>query len=179
MSCVPEGKYLIEKRITHERGFHLILRDVPERSWILIHPANDALKELQGCIAPVMKLSDIGKGIHSQKAMDKLLEAFEEVQKENELVYLTIKKQSNMNIIKQAQQPTPKFFKKLRTAGLILAAIGGAILSAPISLSAGVITAAGYLTVGASVLSAVSQVAVEQEENPPQEEMNHNSHASP
>ncbi|WKK84071.1 DUF5675 family protein [Marivirga arenosa] len=179
ISCIPEGRYLLEKRITHERGFHLMLKNVPGRSWILIHPANDAMKELQGCIGSVMKLSGTGKGIHSRKAMHKLLEAFEEVQKENELVYLTIKKQSNMNIIKRAQQPTPKFFKKLRTAGLILAAIGGAILSAPISLPAGVITAAGYLTVGASVLSAVSQVTVEQEETPPQEEMNHNSHASP
>jgi len=179
ISCIPEGRYLLEKRITHERGFHLILKNVPGRSWILIHPANDALKELQGCIAPVMKLSGIGKGIHSRKAMDKLLEAFEEVKKENELVYLTIKKQSNMNIIKRAQQPTPKFFRKLRTAGLILAAIGGAILSAPISLPAGVITAAAYLTVGASVLSAVSQVTVEQEEKPPQPENKEKAHASP
>ncbi|WKK83392.1 hypothetical protein [Marivirga arenosa] len=85
-----------------------------------------------------------------------------------------------MNIIKRAQQPTPKFFKKLRTAGLILAAIGGAILSAPISLPAGVITLAGYLTVGASVLTAVSQVTVETESIDSKEKLSKSQdHASP
>ncbi|WP_322348418.1 DUF5675 family protein [Marivirga arenosa] len=67
------------------------MKNLPGRSWILIHPANDALTELQGCIAPVMKLSGIGKGIHSRKAMDKLLESFEEVQKENELYISPLK----------------------------------------------------------------------------------------
>nr|WP_296619282.1 hypothetical protein [Marivirga sp.] len=72
-----------------------------------------------------------------------------------------------MNILERAKKPTPKLFKKLRTVGLILAAAGGAILGAPIALPAGLITVAGYLTVGASVLTAVSQVTVEDEGKTP------------
>ncbi len=68
-----------------------------------------------------------------------------------------------MNILNRAKQPTPKFFKKLRAIGLILATAGGAILGAPIALPAGLITFVGYLTVGATVLTAVSQVTVEDE----------------
>lgn len=68
-----------------------------------------------------------------------------------------------MNILKRAQQPTSKFFKTLRNIGLALAAVSGAILTAPISLPAAVISAAGYLAVAGSVLSAVSQITTEKE----------------
>lgn len=68
-----------------------------------------------------------------------------------------------MNILKRAQQPTPKFFKALRNIGLALVAASGALLTAPISLPAAVVTAAGYLAVAGSVLSAVSQITTEQE----------------
>lgn len=180
ISCIPEGKYLLEKRITHERGFHLILKSVPGRSWILIHPANDARTELEGCIAPVTELTGIGKGINSRDALEKLLEVFEEAQKHQNHIYITIKEKSAMNIIERVKKPTPKLFRKLRTVGLILAAAGGAILGAPITLPAGLITVAGYLTVGASVLTAVSQVAVEDEEKmPPLPEVKNKGDASP
>ena len=46
--------------------------DVPNRKFILFHPANNAQKELQGCIAPVTKLSGPGLGLMSRKAFDKL-----------------------------------------------------------------------------------------------------------
>ncbi|WP_367275748.1 DUF5675 family protein [Marivirga sp.] len=167
VSCIPEGRYLLEKRITHERGFHLILKSVPGRSWILIHPANEAQTELEGCIAPVMELTGIGKGTNSRDSLEKLLEVFEEALKHQEHIYITIKEKSVMNILERAKKPTPKLFKKLRTVGLILAAAGGAILGAPIALPAGLITVAGYLTVGASVLTAVSQVTVEDEGKTP------------
>jgi hypothetical protein len=68
-----------------------------------------------------------------------------------------------MNILKRAQQPTPKFFKTLRNIGLALVAASGALLTAPISLPAAVVSAAGYLAVAGSVLSAVSQMTTEQE----------------
>ena len=45
--------------------------------------------------------------------------------------------------------------------GLVLAAVGGAIMTAPISLPAVVVSIAGYLTVAGGVISAVSQVTVE------------------
>ena len=63
-----------------------------------------------------------------------------------------------MNIIERIQAPTPTFFKKLRNIGLVIAAIGTAIISAPVSLPAAVVTAAGYLTVAGTVIGAVSQV---------------------
>ena len=64
-----------------------------------------------------------------------------------------------MNLKQRWQAPTPPFFKKLRKWGLIIAAIGGAVITAPVSLPAAVITVAGYLTVAGAVASAVSQTA--------------------
>ena len=66
-----------------------------------------------------------------------------------------------MKIIDRAQAPTPKFFKILRTIGLALLAVSGAILTSPIVMPAVVVTAAGYAAVAATVLSAVSQVTVD------------------
>ena len=67
------------------------------------------------------------------------------------------------NIIQRVQSPTPKFFKKLRNIGLILAAIAGTIATAPIALPAVIIKIAGYIAVASGVASAVSQTAVEGE----------------
>lgn len=64
-------------------------------------------------------------------------------------------------IVERASAPTPKFFKTLRNVGLTIAAVGGAILSAPIALPAAVVTVAGYLVVGGGVATAVSQLTVE------------------
>jgi len=64
-------------------------------------------------------------------------------------------------IINRLISPTPKFFKKIRTIGLTLGAIGGALLTAPITLPATVITIAGYLATAGIVASAVSTVAKE------------------
>lgn len=68
-----------------------------------------------------------------------------------------------MNLIERVGSPTPKFFKKLRNIGLILAAVSGTIVAAPIALPAVVIQIAGYLAVASSVASAVSQTAVVEE----------------
>ncbi len=67
-----------------------------------------------------------------------------------------------MNVVERLCAPTPKFFKKLRTVGLILAAAGGAIIAAPVVLPAALVTAAGYVIVAGSVATAVSQAAVEE-----------------
>lgn len=66
-----------------------------------------------------------------------------------------------MNIQERAKAPTPKFFRILRTIGLSLLAVSGSILAAPIALPAAVVTAAGYVAVAGGVISAVSQVTVE------------------
>ena len=61
-------------------------------------------------------------------------------------------------IINRATAPTPKFFKVLRIVGLALAAVGGTILAAPITLPAIVTTIGGYVAVAGGVLSAASQL---------------------
>ena len=66
-----------------------------------------------------------------------------------------------MNIIKRAEAPTPEFFKTLRTIGLALLAVSGSIMAAPIALPAAVISAAGYVAVAGGVISAVSQITVD------------------
>jgi uncharacterized membrane protein HdeD (DUF308 family) len=63
-----------------------------------------------------------------------------------------------MNIIKRVKSPTPKFFKVLRNIGLVLAAVGGTILAAPVGLPAIVVTIGGYVAVAGGVISAVSQL---------------------
>jgi hypothetical protein len=62
-------------------------------------------------------------------------------------------------ITERIKSPTPKFFKKIRTIGLTLGAIGGALLAAPITLPATVMSIAGYLATAGIVASAVSTVA--------------------
>nr|WP_281228088.1 hypothetical protein [Flavobacterium aquiphilum] len=66
-----------------------------------------------------------------------------------------------MNVIKRAKAPTPKFFKVLRNIGLVVAAVGGSIIAAPIVLPVTVVTLGGYLTVAGGVLSAVSQLTTD------------------
>ena len=68
VSCIPEGKYFIKKRYSQKFQWHLEVLDVKNRSLILFYPANNALLELNGCIAPVTKLSGPGLGLMSRKA---------------------------------------------------------------------------------------------------------------
>jgi len=63
-----------------------------------------------------------------------------------------------MNIKRRATAPTPKFFKVLRNVGLVLAAVGGTILAAPIALPVVLTSVGGYLVVAGGVASAVSQL---------------------
>jgi hypothetical protein len=68
-----------------------------------------------------------------------------------------------MNILERVNAPTPDFFKRLRNFGLLLAAVSAAIFASPIVLPASVVAVAGYLAVGGTVLSAVSQVTTNRE----------------
>jgi hypothetical protein len=64
--------------------------DVKNRSLILFHPANNALKELNGCIAPVTKLSGPGLGLMSRKAFTKLKDLVYKVLDQKESVELIV-----------------------------------------------------------------------------------------
>jgi len=69
-----------------------------------------------------------------------------------------------MKITERYKKPTPSFFRKLRNIGIALAATGGAIIAAPISLPAILVTIATYLTVAGTVATAVSQAVVSDDE---------------
>lgn len=71
-----------------------------------------------------------------------------------------------MNVLERAQAPTPKFFKVLRSIGLIIAAVGGTIVTAPVALPVAVVTVGGYLTVAGGVLSAISKITVDDKDKP-------------
>ncbi|KDN56709.1 hypothetical protein [Flavobacterium seoulense] len=66
-----------------------------------------------------------------------------------------------MNVVARAKAPTPKFFRVLRSVGLALLAISGTIVAAPVALPAIVVNAAGYLVVAGGVISAISQITVD------------------
>lgn len=68
ISCIPEGYYLLRKRYSRKFKWHIEVVAVKNRSFILLHPANNALLELKGCIAPVTKLSGAGLGLQSRQA---------------------------------------------------------------------------------------------------------------
>ncbi len=61
---------------------------------------------------------------------------------------------------------TPKFFKILRNVGLVIGAVGTAILTAPITLPATLITISGYLVTAGGVVTAVSQLTMLHEDGP-------------
>lgn len=89
-SCIPEGTYRLRHRQSNKFGECMELLQVPGRTAILIHPANYALTELRGCIAPVSKTLAAGKGIFSRKAMQKIMGLCWPNFNANKSVYLTI-----------------------------------------------------------------------------------------
>lgn len=67
-------------------------------------------------------------------------------------------------LIARARKPTPKFFRRLRRIGLIAGTIAAGILTAPVSLPAGLVLAAGYLATAAGTAVAVSQLTTKEAE---------------
>jgi len=92
VSCIPEGKYELVKRWSPKFGRHLQVMNVSGRKYILIHPANEALRELKGCIAPVCLITGAGKGIRSRMALKRLTSLVYGAQDRHEQIFITIKK---------------------------------------------------------------------------------------
>ena len=69
-------------------------------------------------------------------------------------------------IIQRLQAPTPKFFRRLRNAGLLLTGVATAVVTAPVTLPAAIVTAAGYLALAGAIAGAVSQTAVKNGQQP-------------
>lgn len=93
-SCIPEGRYALQSRFSAKHRSHFLVKEVPDRDGILIHPANDALSQLQGCIAPVTALTGAGRGTGSLLANEKLKTYLAPAILDYENIYLTIKKQT-------------------------------------------------------------------------------------
>jgi len=91
ISRIPSGTYELKRRYSEKFKAHLILLNVPNRDLILIHPANNAMRELNGCIAPVTALVGIGIGDDSRIACEKVFNLVFPVLDAGEIVTLTIK----------------------------------------------------------------------------------------
>lgn len=91
VSCIPEGEYFLKKRYSKKFRWHIEVADVENRSFILFHPANNAQKELNGCIAPVTKLSGSGLGLESRQAFIKLKSLVYKSLERDEKVLLIVK----------------------------------------------------------------------------------------
>lgn len=93
ISCIPLGKYELKKRYSPKFKWHLIVENVPKRDMILIHPANDAIKELKGCIAPVTTITGEGKGDKSRVVFEKLKAFVFPVLERGEKVFLVVRQE--------------------------------------------------------------------------------------
>ena len=70
---------------------------------------------------------------------------------------------AELTLAERVMAPTPKFFKTLRTIGLVIGLVGGAILASPLVLPAAIVTVGGYLALAGSIVTGVSQTAVGKE----------------
>ena len=69
-------------------------------------------------------------------------------------------------IMERFQEPTPRFFRKIRNMGLLLTGVSAVLTTAVIPLPAALITIAGYTALAGGIASAVSQAAIQNEEQP-------------
>lgn len=90
ISCIPPGRYRLLRQHHVRHGEQLGLPDVLDREAILIHAAHSALDELRGCIAPVTRCTDPGKGVYSGVALDRLKALVYPILEYGEPVWLVI-----------------------------------------------------------------------------------------
>lgn len=90
ISCIPTGRYRLQDRYSPHHGNHIEVLNVPDRSFILFHPANDACKELKGCIAPVSAWIGPGKGEGSEVAFRLVRHLVYRALREGQSVWLII-----------------------------------------------------------------------------------------
>ena len=95
VSCIPEGRYELKKRFSPKFAWHLWVMNVPGRELILIHPANNAMEELKGCIAAVTRTTGPGQGEQSRAAMWQLTGLVFAALAGFETIFLTIKSDSH------------------------------------------------------------------------------------
>ena len=67
---------------------------------------------------------------------------------------------------------TPKFWKKVQRIAILVGAVAGTIIAAPIALPAAVITAAGYAVAIGTAVATVSQFTIEDKPTNTEENVN-------
>jgi len=69
-----------------------------------------------------------------------------------------------MTLAQRWKAPTPKFWKRVQKVAITLGAVAGVILTAPVSLPAAVVTAAGYVATAGTVAATLSQLTIKDNE---------------
>jgi hypothetical protein len=65
-----------------------------------------------------------------------------------------------MKIKDRFKRESPSLFKRITNAFLIIGAVGGALLAAPVALPGAVLTAAGYMVTAGVIGGTVSKLTV-------------------
>jgi ABC-type xylose transport system permease subunit len=68
-----------------------------------------------------------------------------------------------MNMKQRLKAKTPSFWKKVQKIGIAVAALGGAIATAPVTLPAAIVALGGYLATAGAITGILSQLTVEEE----------------
>ena len=70
---------------------------------------------------------------------------------------------AELTLAQRVMAPTPKFFKILRTIGVVIGLVGASMLASPVALPAAIMSLGGYLALAGSIITGVSQTAVQKE----------------
>ena len=66
-----------------------------------------------------------------------------------------------MSIVKRWNAPTPTFWRRVQKVSIIIGAVAGVLISAPIALPAAIVTLSGYAITAGTVAATLSQLTVE------------------
>jgi hypothetical protein len=69
----------------------------------------------------------------------------------------------DFTLVERVMAPTPKFFRLIRTIGVVIGLVGASILASPVVLPAAIVTVGGYLVLAGSIATGVAQTAVGKE----------------
>ena len=69
----------------------------------------------------------------------------------------------DLTLAQRVVAPTPKFFRILRTIGVVVGLVGASILASPVALPTAVVAIGGYLALAGTIVTGVSQTAVGKE----------------
>lgn len=69
----------------------------------------------------------------------------------------------DLTLLQRVTAPTPSFFKKVQKVGVLLGLVGAALLAAPVTLPAVVVSVGGYLVLAGGIITSVAQTATKGE----------------